>query len=125
VAVLSSHRIMHGVRAASDAALLRRLADEAITLDVCPTSNVVLQVVPTLADHPLPALLAAGVPVTLNADDPLFFNSGVLAEYQLARTSFGIDDAALANIARTSISSSGAPADLKSAALAGIDRWLD
>jgi adenosine deaminase len=122
--VLGARRIMHGVRAVSDADLLRRLADEAVTLDVCPTSNVVLRVVPTLAEHPLPALVASGVPVTLNADDPLFFNSGVLAEYELARTSFGLDDTALAAIARTSIQSSGAPEHLKSAALAGIDRWL-
>ena len=52
-----------------------------VTLDVCPTSNVVLRVVPTLADHPLPRLLEAGVPLGLNADDPLFFGSGILAEF--------------------------------------------
>ena len=124
VDVLGARRVMHGVRAVSDAALLRRLADENITLDVCPTSNVVLRVVPTLAEHPLSALLAAGVAVSLNADDPLFFNSGVLAEYRLARDRFALDDRTLANIARTSIRSSGAPADLKSAALTRIDDWL-
>jgi adenosine deaminase len=122
--VLGAKRIMHGVRSASDPSLLHRLVEEEITLDVCPTSNVVLQVVPTLAEHPLPALLAAGVSVSLNADDPLFFNSGVLAEYQLARTHFGLDDATLAAIARTSIQSSGAPTTLKSVALARIEAWL-
>jgi adenosine deaminase len=63
------------------------------------------------------------VPLSLNADDPLFFGSGILAEYELARHSFELDDAALAHIARCSIRASGAPDHLKAAALAGIDRW--
>jgi adenosine deaminase len=121
--VLGAQRIEHGVTSIQDADLVRRLADEGITLDVCPTSNVVLRVVPTLADHPLPRLLEAGVPLSLNADDPLFFGSGVLAEYELARESFGVDDATLAHIARCSIRASGAPGDLKAKALAAIDRW--
>jgi adenosine deaminase len=123
--VLGARRVMHGVRSAEDSALLRRLADEGITLDVCPTSNVVLRVVPTLAEHPLPALLEAGVRVTLNADDPLFFNSGVLAEYELARASFGVDDVTLARIAQTSIDSSGAPSHLKASSRMRISEWLD
>ena len=125
VDILGAQRVEHGVRSVEDPELLRRLADEGITLDVCPTSNVVLRVVPTLADHPLPRLLAAGVPVSLNADDPLFFGSGVLAEYELGRNSFGLDDPTLAHIARCSIRASGAPKEVKTAALAGIDRWLD
>jgi adenosine deaminase len=121
--VLGAQRIEHGVRSVDDPDLLRRLADDGVTLDVCPTSNVVLRVVPTLADHPLPRLLAAGVPISLNADDPLFFGSGILAEYELGRRSFGLDDRMLAHIARCSILASGAPQQVKSAALAGIDRW--
>ena len=121
---LGARRIEHGVRAVEDADLLRRLADEAITLDVCPTSNVRLSVVPNIAQHPLPKLLAAGVPVTLNADDPLFFGSGLLDEYELGRQVFGLDDATLAHIARCSITASAAPATIKTAALAKIDDWL-
>jgi adenosine deaminase len=123
--VLGARRVMHGVRSVEDPDLLRRLANDGITLDVCPTSNVVLSVVPSLTEHPLPRLIEAGVAVTLNADDPLFFNSGVLAEYTLAREQFGLDDRALAQIARTSIQSSGAPDSLKSTALAGITHWLE
>jgi adenosine deaminase len=122
--VLGAQRVMHGVRAAEDAELLRLLAETGITLDVCPTSNVVLRVVPSLADHPLPRLLEAGVKVSLNADDPLFFGSGIVAEYELGRHSFGLDDPTLAEIARSSIRASGAPHQVKSAALAGVDRWL-
>ncbi len=121
---LGARRIQHGVRSAEDPDLLRRLADEGVCLDVCPTSNVQLRVVESFATHPLPALLDAGVNVSLNADDPLFFGSGVLAEYELARHSFGLDDAALAHIAATSIRASGAPADLKKTAQANIERWL-
>jgi adenosine deaminase len=121
---LGAQRVMHGVRSVEDGDLLRRLADSNITLDVCPTSNVVLSVVPTLAEHPLPKLLEAGVPLSLNADDPLFFGSNILAEYELGRHSFGLDDPTLAHIARCSIRASGAPEPVKNAALAGVERWL-
>jgi adenosine deaminase len=120
---LGAQRIQHGVRSVQDPDLVRRLADEGVCLDVCPTSNVQLKVVDSLASHPLPALLDAGVMVSLNADDPLFFGSGVLAEYELARHTFGLDDATLAHIAASSIRASGAPADLKRTALADIKRW--
>jgi adenosine deaminase len=122
---LGAQRVQHGVRAVEDPALLRRLAEQQVCLDVCPTSNVHLQVVPSLQEHPLPRLVQAGVPVSLNADDPLVFGSGLFGEYQLARSVFGFDDATLSAIAATSIRASGAPADLKTAALAGIDAWLE
>jgi len=121
---LAARRIQHGVRAAEDPALLERLAAEEVCLDVCPTSNVQLRVVESYADHPLRKLLDAGVQVSLNADDPLFFGSGVLGEYELARQAFGLDDTALARIAACSIRASGAPESIKVAALADIDRWL-
>jgi adenosine deaminase len=122
--ILGAQRIEHGVRAAEDPDLVRRLADTGVNLDVCPTSNVVLRVVPSLVDHPLPRLLEAGVSLSLNADDPLFFGSGILAEYELGRHSFALDDATLAHIARCSVLASGAPEELKSRALGGIARWL-
>lgn len=120
---LGARRIAHGVRSVEDPDLLRRLADEAITLDVCPTSNVHLGVVSDFADHPLPRLVAANVPLSLNADDPLFFGSGVLAEYELARNTFALDDTTLADIARCSIHASAAPDSTRAAALESIDRW--
>ncbi len=121
---LGARRIQHGVRAVEDLALLQRLADEQVCLDVCPTSNVHLQVVPSLAHHPLPQLVQAGIPVSLNADDPLVFGAGLLAEYELAREAFGFDDATLARIAACSIRASGAPEDLKRTALAGVEAWV-
>jgi adenosine deaminase len=121
---LGARRVQHGVRSAEDPDLVHRLADEGVCLDVCPTSNVQLSVVESLAAHPLPALLDAGVAVSLNADDPLFFGSGVLAEYEQARAQFGFGDDELARIAACSIRASGAPDTVKAEALVGIEAWL-
>ena len=121
---LGAQRSEHGVRAIEDPRLVERLTSEQVCLDVCPTSNVQLRVVPSLHDHPLARLVEAGVAVSLNADDPLMFGSGLLQEYELARDVLGLDDETLAAIAATSIRASGAPFSVKSAALEGIDRWL-
>jgi adenosine deaminase len=121
---LGAVRIAHGVRSGEVPGLLARLADEGIVLDVCPTSNRLLGVVPDTPNHPLGAFLDAGIRCTLGADDPLLFDSTVLGEYQLARDVLGFDDSRLAAIARTSIEASGMAAQAKPAALAGIDAWL-
>jgi adenosine deaminase len=121
---LNADRIQHGVRAVEDPELVRRLADEGVCLDVCPTSNVLLNVVPSLDAHPLPALLDAGVRCSLNGDDPLLFGPGLLEEYNLCREQLGLDDAALAGIAKASLEASGAPVALKRAGTAGVDAWL-
>jgi len=120
---LAPDRLGHGVRAVEDLALVRRLADEGVVCDVCPTSNLVLGLAPDLASHPLLELLAAGVAVTLNADDPLMFGASLLDEYEAVRA-VGLADEAMAAIARTSITASGAPAGTKARGLAGIDAWL-
>jgi len=120
---LGADRIQHGVRAVEDPSLVARLADEGTCLDVCPTSNVLLAVVPSLDAHPLPALLAAGVRCSVNADDPLLFGPGLLEEYELCRDQFGFDDVTLAGIAATSIEASGASPEQKAAGLAGVEAW--
>ena len=121
---LDPDRLQHGVRAIEDPELVKRLADSDIVLDVCPTSNLLLSVYPSLAEHPLPQLLDAGIQCSLNGDDPLLFGPGLLAEYELVRTEMGLDDSAMATIARASIDGSGAPDELKSSARRGIDDWL-
>jgi adenosine deaminase len=121
---LAARRIGHGVRSVEDPALLDRLAAESVTLEVCPTSNVRLGVYGDAAAVPLDRLREAGVPVALGADDPLLFGSRLLAQYELARSVHGIDDAGLADLARDSVRASCAPADVRSRLLAGIDGWL-
>jgi adenosine deaminase len=121
---LGAQRIQHGVRSVEDPALLQQLVDRGVCLDVCPTSNAQLGVVSSLAEHPLPELLHAGVAVSLNADDPLFFGSGLLAEYELGRSALGLDDVSLAHIAACSLRASGAGQEIRQPALAGIERWL-
>jgi aminodeoxyfutalosine deaminase len=81
---LGADRIRHGIRAVEDPGLLGELAGRGIVLDVCPTSNVRTGVVRTLAEHPLPALLAAGIPCTVNTDDPAMFGSDLGSEYRAA-----------------------------------------
>ena len=71
--VLKVQRIDHGVRCLEDGALVQRLASERVPLTVCPLSNVKLRVFKTLAEHNLPALLNAGLCITINSDDPAYF----------------------------------------------------
>lgn len=96
-------RISHGVRAIEDADLVRRLADEGVVLEVCPGSNVALGVFPDFESHPLRTLHAAGVRVTLNADDPPFFHTSLAREYELAATAMGFSDADIRGMTRTAI----------------------
>ncbi|MEV0638366.1 adenosine deaminase [Streptomyces sp. NPDC050619] len=121
---LGAQRVQHGVRAVEDAALVTRLAAEGVTLDVCPTSNFRLGVVDSVAAHPLPRLLDAGVRCTLAADDSLLFGSGLLDEYASARTVLGLSDDALAQVARSSLEASGAPEETVRAGVAGVATWL-
>jgi aminodeoxyfutalosine deaminase len=77
-------RIRHGIRAVDDPAVLAEIVDRGLVLDVCPTSNLRTGVVPSLAAHPLPALRAAGIPCTINTDDPAMFGTDLGREYAVA-----------------------------------------
>ncbi|GAC1376769.1 MAG: adenosine deaminase [Acidimicrobiales bacterium] len=121
---LYADRIQHGVRSVEDPQLMERLAESGVCLDVCPTSNVMLSVVPSIDHHPLPALLDAGIRCSINGDDPLLFGPGLLEEYETCRNALDLTDAQLAFVARSSIECSGAPADVKATAIAGIEAWL-
>jgi adenosine deaminase len=117
-------RLGHGVRAVEDVAVLKRLVDEGIALEVCPASNVALGVYPTLDQVPLRPLIDAGARLALGADDPLLFGPRLAAQYQAAREIHGFDDAELAELARSSVAASLAPDDVKRRLLAAVDAWL-
>lgn len=121
---LCACRIGHGVLAAEDEDLVCHLASKGVCLDVCPSSNYLLSVVDSLADHPLPSLLSKGVPCTINSDDPLLFGCNLLGEYEVCRNEIGLSDESLAACARTSFQHSRAPDSIKRKGLAGIDEWL-
>jgi adenosine deaminase len=122
---LRAERIGHGISVLDDETLVGELKARGIALEVCLTSNVVIPArVPSIDRHPLPDLLAAGLTVTINADTPAIFSAPIASEYQLARDTFGFDDAALAGLARASVTASFADADTRISLRRAIDRWL-
>jgi adenosine deaminase len=121
---LHADRIGHGVRATEDPALVKRLAAEGITCEVCPSSNVALGIAAAPSQVPLRLLFDAGVPVALGADDPLLFGPRLAAQYEIARDAHGFSDAELAEAARASVLGSAAPPALRAQLLAAIDAWL-
>jgi adenosine deaminase len=96
-------RIGHGVRSIEDPALVGELAERALVLECCPTSNVVLGLFPSYEDHPLPRLVEAGVRVTLGSDDPPWFGASIGGEYAVCRERYGYGDEELRAITRTAI----------------------
>jgi adenosine deaminase len=112
-------RIDHGVTAAGDPDLVKRLADERIPLTMCPLSNQRLQVIPDLADHPLLQLHDAGVLVTINSDDPPYFGGYVNDNYRAVATALDLSDSVLAELAANSFRASFAGA---SDVMAGLTR---
>jgi aminodeoxyfutalosine deaminase len=87
--LLAPDRIGHGVRCLEDPELVAELRDRGIPLEVCPSSNVQLGVVATLADHPLPSLWAAGLSLSLASDDPPLFDTNLVEEYRRCAQAFG------------------------------------
>lgn len=122
--VLHADRVLHGIRAIEDPGLLSSLANRGVCLDVCPTSNVRLSLVPDLASHPLPRLLDAGIQCSLNADDPGLFSASLLGEYEAARNEMRLDDAAIAAIAKTSLTNSHLSENTKREHIAVVENWL-
>ena len=82
--LLAPDRLRHGVTAAQDADVLARLAASGVVCDVTPVSNLRLGVVTSLAEHPLPAMVAAGVRCSLGSDDPAFFDTSLHVEHLVA-----------------------------------------
>jgi aminodeoxyfutalosine deaminase len=120
---LGAERVEHGISAVSDQRLLDHLVDHGITLDVCPTSNVALKVVPDLDSHPIRDLVAAGVRVTVNTDDPPMFATNLNAEYAIAARLLGLDERGIADLARTAVGASFRDLDGKRRLIAEIDAY--
>jgi len=121
---LGAERIGHGIAAAQDPQLMAYLADHEIPLEVCPTSNVRTRAVASIDEHPLPALVAAGVPVTINSDDPPMFGTTLEEEYAVAARLLGLDAGGVAGLARAAVHASFLPAAGKSRLLTEIDDYV-
>jgi adenosine deaminase/aminodeoxyfutalosine deaminase len=96
---LGAERIGHGISAIEDAELMRHLRDRGIPLEVCITSNLVTGVVKRLEDHPVRRLFDAGVPITLNTDDPAMFRCTLVDEYEIAARQYGFSAGELKTVA--------------------------
>jgi adenosine deaminase len=108
--LLGAERIDHGIRAMEDPALVRRLRDDQVPLTVCPLSNVALKAVPSLAAHPLPAMLDAGLRVTINSDDPAYFGGYLDDNVAAVGRELGLGPEQFAVLARNSFDACFAPA---------------
>lgn len=121
--VLQVDRVDHGNRALEDAALVRRLADEGMTLTVCPLSNLKLCVVSDLADHPIDRMLAEGLKATINSDDPAYFGGYVAENYSAVAKARGLGRGEIVQLARNSFSGSFLPDAEIARHLAAIDAY--
>ncbi len=119
--VLGVERVDHGVRSLEDAEVIRRLRVEQVPLTVCPLSNVALKVVPSMADHPLPRLMEAGVLVTVNSDDPAYFGGYVADNYRALVDGLGFEESTLVQLARNSITASFLDEGRKQSLLAELE----
>jgi adenosine deaminase len=122
--VLKVHRLDHGNRSLEDADLTARLARMAMTLTVCPLSNLKLCVVKDLASHPLPRMLAQGLRATINSDDPAYFGGYINDNYAAMAKTGRLDRAAFATLARNSFLGSFLPDTEVTSHLKVLDAYL-
>ena len=107
---LTVERIDHGINAMGDPVLVRHLTEREIPLTVCPLSNVRLRAVSSLAAHPLPAMLEAGLKVCINSDDPAYFGGYLGENLAAVKAEFGLTAAQLVTLSTNSIEASFLPA---------------
>ena len=121
--VLGAERIGHGIDVMKDPALVRRLVDEQLPVDVSPTSNLCTRAVSRIEEHPLPAMLDAGLMVTLNSDDPTMFGSDLTGEYGVGHGLVGAEG--LVRMARNGVRASYLGAARRRALLTEIEAVAD
>jgi len=121
---LHTSRIDHGVRSIEDRELVERLAREKILLTICPLSNVCLKVYSDMTSHSIKQLFDAGVPVSINSDDPSFFCADLNANYIAVAEAFQLTMEQLHEIAKNAFAYSFAPAEAKQRWMAELDEYF-
>lgn len=111
---LRPERLGHGVRAIEDLALVDELAEAGTVLEVCPGSNVALGLYPDTRAHPIHELDRRGVRVTVNTDDPPFFRTSMIREYEELHRAFDWDEGQFRRLARQALDAAFCDADTKS-----------
>lgn len=109
IEVLGAQRIGHGVQIYRDDSVMKSVRERQVVLELCPTSNMLTNAVPQLADHPLKKFFDAGIAVTVNTDDPGIFNTNLNREYRIAHEIIGLSLADLETCAHTAAESSFIP----------------
>jgi adenosine deaminase len=122
--ILRVDRLDHGNRSMEDSLLVERLAREEMTLTVCPLSNLKLCVVPSMDAHPIDRMLAQGLRVTINSDDPAYFGGYVNANYDAAARARNLTPEMLATLARNSFLGSFLAPEEIGAHLAEVDEYV-
>ena len=120
---LGAERIEHGIAAAADQHLLEHLVEHRIALDVCLTSNVALRLVSDLDHHPIRELVAAGVTVTINTDDPPMFGTDLNTEYAIAARLLELDVRGVTDLALAAVDASFASSQSKVALRGAISSY--
>jgi aminodeoxyfutalosine deaminase len=120
---LRPDRVAHGIASVRDPAVLDRVVTEQVVLEVCPSSNITLGIVPDLATHPVRTLVAAGAAVVIGSDDPPFFATTLTDELAHVGRLLGLDAAGHAALQRRALAASAAPADVRAATAAELDAW--
>jgi adenosine deaminase len=115
-------RIGHAIRCLEDPALVKELRERQIPLEVCPTSNVCLGIVDSLANHPLPRLIHEGLYVTLNSDDPALFSTDLNTEYQNISNEFGYSQSEIQRLIKNGIQASFLSVDEKNKLIDAVDK---
>ncbi|MGI3780610.1 MAG: adenosine deaminase, partial [Janthinobacterium lividum] len=123
IRLLGAERIGHGVRSIEDPELVTYLAEHAIPLEVCPTSNIRTRSIASFDEHPLAALVDAGVPVSINSDDPPMFSTTLDHEYAVAADLLRLDEAGVTDLARAAVHQSFRSSQGKAEVLAEIDAY--
>lgn len=122
--LLKVERVDHGIRCLDDEKLVQRLVAEQMPLTVCPFSNIRLRAVDTMADHPLPSMLEAGLKVSVHSDDPAYFGGYMDANFASLMQAFNFSTEQLAQLARNSFESSFIDDSAKRERLAEVDAWV-